>query len=267
MNLNMEIKYKILFVFALFFIFEIKIKGIDVIFTDNILLKKLELIKSVIKIYSDLYDYARSGYIKPKFSKKMIDYSSNKKYYNICICSIGKNENLYIREFVEYYKKIGIDKIFIYDNNDLEGEYFDNILSDYIKNKFVEIINVRGLQSIQIPIYNYCYRKHNNIYDWIGFLDLDEYLYIESNESIKDYFYNKRFIKCQAIFFNWIMFGDNELIEYDKRSLLNRFTIPALNDTQGKSFVRGKIKDLIIPTTHIPGINIIISQIFVITIN
>ena len=31
----------------------------------------------------------------------------------ICICCLGKEENRYIREFVSFYKKIGVDKIFL----------------------------------------------------------------------------------------------------------------------------------------------------------
>ena len=119
---------------------------------------------------------------------------------SICICSIGKNENLYIKEFVDYYKNLGIDKIFLYDNNDIEGETFDKILSDYIKNKFIEIIDVRGLSAIQIPIYNYCYRKNFELYNWIGFIDLDEYLYIENNLSIKSYFLIKNLINAKQYF-------------------------------------------------------------------
>ena len=162
--------------------------------------EKLELTNSLIKIYSDLYDYSRDGYKKPKFSKIINDYSIKQKFLNICICSIGKNENLYIKEFVEYYKNLGIDKIFLYDNNDIEGETFDKILGDYIKNKFIEIIDVRGLSAIQIPIYNYCYRKNFELYNWIGFIDLDEYLYIENNLSIKSYFLIKNLINAKQYF-------------------------------------------------------------------
>ena len=262
MILKLKILFIFLFIYTLLLLNKININGNSNIKIEKLNLgeklvsKKLELANSLIKIYADLYDYERSGYKKPKFSQKIVDYSSNKKNYNICICSIGKNENLYIREFVDYYNKMGLDKIFIYDNNDLEGEYFDNILSDYIKNKFVEIIDVRGLSSIQIPIYNYCYHKNRDIYDWIGFLDFDEYLYIKNNESIKSYFNNKRFKKCQTIFLNWRIFSDNDLLQYDNRSLLDRFTTPIINHSEGKSFVRGKIYNLAIPTTHIPGINL-----------
>ncbi len=218
--------------------------------------EKLMLTSSLIKIYSDLYEYSKNGYIKPQFSNKINEYSSNQKKINICICSIGKNENLYAREFVEYYFKLGIDKIFIYDNNELEGENFDDILKDFIESKFVEIFDARGLSAIQIPLYNYCYRKNKDFYDWIGFLDFDEFLFIKSKEPIKTYFYHERFNKCQLIFFNWIMFNDNNLIKYDNRSLMERFTNKTLKYKQGKSFVRGKIDKLIIPSTHIPGINI-----------
>ena len=33
---------------------------------------------------------------------------------NVCLCLIAKDENKYIIEFIEYYKKYGIDKIYFY---------------------------------------------------------------------------------------------------------------------------------------------------------
>lgn len=52
----------------------------------------------------------------------------NKEIKNIgaCLYIIGKNENE-AKEFVEYYKNYSIDKIFIYNNYDLEGEKFESI--------------------------------------------------------------------------------------------------------------------------------------------
>lgn len=219
-------------------------------------IEKIKLANSLIKIYTDLYDYTRNGYVKPKFSNESKDYSMLNKNFNICICSICKNEKLYIKEFVEYYYNLGVDKLFIYDNNEIDGENLMNILYEYIKNNFVKIIDVRGLSSIQIPIYNYCYKNNKNLYNWIGFVDIDEYLFIEDNQTIKNYLYNKRFNKCQTVFFNWIIYNDNNLIKYDSRSLKERFTHQSLKHSQGKSFVRGNIENLIIPTSHMPGINI-----------
>ena len=63
---------------------------------------------------------------------------------NIALCAIAKNENLYIQEWVKYYKDLGISKIFLYDNNDVNGECFEDVLNNYIEDKFVVIENYRG---------------------------------------------------------------------------------------------------------------------------
>lgn len=71
------------------------------------------------------------------------------KELKVCLCTIGKKENLYASEFVEHYKKIGYDKIFIYDNNDIGDERFENVLNKHIssnlfKSSIIEVIEVKG---------------------------------------------------------------------------------------------------------------------------
>ena len=67
-------------------------------------------------------------------------YEQNNKL-KICVCTIAKKENLYIKEFIDHYKKYGVDKIYIYDNNEINGEKIETILSNYINNGFIEIIH------------------------------------------------------------------------------------------------------------------------------
>ena len=50
----------------------------------------------------------------------------------MCICTLGKKENKYIREYIGHYKALGVDKIFLYDNNDIDDEKFEDVLSDYV---------------------------------------------------------------------------------------------------------------------------------------
>ena len=56
----------------------------------------------------------------------------NPNNLKVCLCTLGKMENIYAREFVQHYKKYDIDKIFIYDNNEISDETFDSVLLDYI---------------------------------------------------------------------------------------------------------------------------------------
>ena len=84
------------------------------------------------------------------------------KFNKICLCVIAKEENRYIREFVEYYKNYDVDKIYLYDNNDKNGEKFEDVIDDYIRSCFVELLDFKGIPQPQIKAYNDCYRRFNN---------------------------------------------------------------------------------------------------------
>ena len=84
---------------------------------------------------------------------------------------------------------MGFNKIIIFEKNEIEGEKINDILEDYLKNNFVDIIDIRGLSSVQIGVYNYCYKKYNHYFDWITFFDFDEYLFIKNNINIEKAFF------------------------------------------------------------------------------
>ena len=74
------------------------------------------------------------------FTKILFKYFNNINNIKVCVCTLGKNENKYIREFVQHYKAYGIDKIFLYDNNDIDGERFENVINEYQEKGFVDIL-------------------------------------------------------------------------------------------------------------------------------
>ena len=178
-------------------------------------------------------------------------------YIKICICTIGKNENRYIKEYIEYYKKYGVDKIFLYDNNNLDGEKFENIINEYITQNFVEIKNWRGIKSPQMMIYKDCYKKNYNKFEWLIFNDIDEYLYLKDYNNIKKFLNEPRFNKCENIHLNWLLFTDNNLMYYENKSLQERFIEKdpyikknKINRSNGKSLLRGHIPNIKISNFH-----------------
>ena len=87
-----------------------------------------------LKIYKIFFKFLFISFIFFKYFLSFINSTKLLKYeIKVCICTIGKDENLYIIEFVEHYLHYGVDKIFLYDNNELNGERFNDILNDYIK--------------------------------------------------------------------------------------------------------------------------------------
>ena len=84
---------------------------------------------------------------------------------------ICKLENLYIKEYIDYYKKLGYNHIYLYDNNDIDGERFEDVIQKEIDEGFISIINYRGdIEKPQYRAYIDCYEKIIKI--MIGFLFL-----------------------------------------------------------------------------------------------
>ena len=188
--------------------------------------------------------------IKLIIKKKLLN---KKKEIKICLCAVAKQENNYIREFVNYYKKFGVDKIFIYDNNNLNGEKFDNILSDYINSRYVEIINKRGKFYSQFLIYQNCYQRNYKKYNWLIFYDIDEFIFLKNYENIKDFLTEKKFEKCKSIYLNWKIHTDNDFLYYENKSLHERFPKIYINNNYcvGKTIIRGNLKKIKIRSTHL----------------
>ena len=192
--------------------------------------------------------WERNGNIFLKLSKKI----------KVCICTIGKKENLYAKEYADYYKNIGVNKIFIYDNNEKNDEKFDLVLKDYIDSKFVEIIDFRGLEAPQVLSMEDCRKNNFKKFDWLVFYDMDEFLFLRNYSNINDFLNQKIFDKCQRVQLNWFFHTDNNLLYYDNRTLAERFPEKCkiwkdmkIGGTEGiKSILKGNI-DIEINNVHV----------------
>lgn len=142
----------------------------------------------------------------------------------IALCVIGRRENLYAKEFVEHYKKLGFDNIFILDNNYDGEEHFEEVLDDYIKEDFVKIIDIRNQQNCQMREYTKFYEQYGGDFDWIAFFDFDEFL--EVNGMNAKEWLSEFPDDCEEILTNWMCMTDNNLVHYDDRPLMVRFREP-----------------------------------------
>ena len=170
-----------------------------------------------LKYICDKYCFINNNFCK-EYSKKAL---------NVLLCLIIKNENIYLRQFIDYYFEIGVNKIIILDNNDLNnGEILEEVINDYIVNGFVEIIDIRGKKKYQIKGYTDVYNKYQKNYDWLMFFDIDEYLMIPKYKNIHEFLNENKYYNYDIIHVSWVYFDDNELIFYDNRTLLKRFIRP-----------------------------------------
>lgn len=169
--------------------------------------------------------------------------NKNQPNLKIALCTMGKKENLYTKEFIEYYLKLGINHIFIYDNNEPNTEKIINTVEDIYRNKVSVYETSKKNITNQAGSFTDCYQNNKYIYDWFLMLDMDEYLYIVNN-SLKNYLSNSKFKYCDIINFHWVLATDNNLLHYDNRSLFERFKEPYIKSPFVKSIVRGNITKL-----------------------
>ena len=194
-------------------------------------------------------------FLEINFLKNQI--SSNNKLNNfheqnktkVCLCAIAKRENLYIKFFIEHYKNLGYDHIFLYDNNDINYEKVEDIIKDGINNGFVTLIDYRGIrrngENPQMDAYYECYEKHNLEYDWLSFFDIDEYLMLKPEGiDIHKFLESERYKNCPNVKINWLIYSDNNQTKYEKKPFNERFTtVSKWANTRKtiKSIMRGNI--------------------------
>ena len=159
----------------------------------------------------------------------------------VAVCAIVRNENRYMREWIEWHKSLGVEKFFIYDNGHGNDENPRDVIGDDTQ---VVIFDWRDRDgNTQCEAYDECYRENGSEFDWMGFIDIDEF--VQSKMPLPDVLNT---IEADVVAFSWRMMTDNGLVRYDPRPVQERFTQPAEDlkpESQFvKSFVRGSIDGL-----------------------
>ena len=176
--------------------------------------------------------------------KKMKDKGKNNYIYHTCVINNSKNENLYIREFIEHYIKLGVEKFYLGDDNTDDVENISDVLADYIKKGIVDIEYMLQRNMSQFDFYEYTFRSVYNRCKWFIMYDTDEFLEFHNKSmNVKTYLDMPIFDKCDSIKIHWMIYDDNNLLLYDKRPLKIRFSHARPNNYLNiyhKSIVRGK---------------------------
>ena len=169
----------------------------------------------------------------------------------IALCTMGKLENLYVEEYVNYYIKLGVDHLFIYDDNDINTEKISDKINKKTYGKYVTIYeNIKDRIINQKVAFTDCYTNNKDLYDWFIMFDMDEYLVIKNN-TLKKYLSSPLFNQCDFIRIHWKIATDNNLIYYDNRTLFERFAKNLIKSTFTKSVIRGHIPNLTYGVHHI----------------
>ena len=128
----------------------------------------------------------------------------------VAICVAAKFEDYYLEEWLDYNHKLGFDHIFLFQNDwrtDVERPFLTKGICDG--------------RSIQVRLFNQ-FLKDNTEYDWIAFIDCDEYIVLKKHNNIKE-FIEEYGSKHSILSLNWYMYGNLGIEKREGNSLIKMF--------------------------------------------
>jgi len=174
----------------------------------------------------------------------------------VVICAIAKCENNYINDWVNYHLDLGVDEIYLYDNNDPSYEPVESRIQR--KNK-VHIIKIPGARGFQSKKYTEFYNEHKNDFDWIIFIDIDEFIVLQNWKNIKEFLADPKFNGYPVVRLNWHLYGDDNKTSRDMSIPIYKGITKRLTEhrygSQAKEIIRGGLNNVVIPSSHFCRIN------------
>ncbi|XP_071806474.1 uncharacterized protein [Asterias amurensis] len=157
--------------------------------------------------------------------------ASPEKLYKLAICTMVKNSDSFIPEWLDYHRFVGVEHVFIYDNELETKTTLPESLTDYIENGFVTIIpwahsvsRFKTYLEVQIAHENDCVWRYKHNVHWMVKIDVDEYVQPMNEEKpyITDYINSTIFNNVASVRIqNWF-FGHPPNFTHDSDSIIER---------------------------------------------
>ena len=165
--------------------------------------------------------YLKSIYLKNKL--RFFSPIYHEKKYKVSLCAIFKNEALYLKEWIEFHKIIGVNHFYLYNN--FSTDSYMSVLEPYIADNTVTFIDF-PVQQGQMKAYKDCIARFKDETEWIGFIDLDEFIVPKEDDSLYDFLL--KFKNYPSVQIYWKIFGTSGLMrrKSDKKDLVTEnFTV------------------------------------------
>lgn len=156
----------------------------------------------------------------------------------LAVCAIAKDEGVYLKEWIEWHIKMGVEKFYIYDNGSKDDTL--NVLKPYIDSGIVDYKYFPG-QKMQIKAYDLCIDNHRLDTRWLAFIDIDEFIYPVKDKTVVEFL--KRFENFPAVEINWLVYGSNGHLLKSDRPVMERFT----RHSRGSHYLNHHVKSIVNP--------------------
>ena len=172
--------------------------------------------------------------------------------YKVSICAIFQNEAIFLREWIEFHRLVGVDHFYLI--NDRSQDQYLEILRPYIQKGLVDLFECQvtmcqdlGLHlNKQVQEYNRLLPQIQLESKWVIAMDLDEFFYCVDKTDIREFVDRYSEKEIGAIYIFWQMFGTSHLTEIPPDQLL----IESLTSCAEEQYAYNKYGKSLIKTSH-----------------
>ncbi|KAL2320229.1 hypothetical protein Fmac_029198 [Flemingia macrophylla] len=174
---------------------------------------------------------ARPGLRQPRNTPR-------RKAHHICICTMLWNQARFLKEWVMYHTRIGVQRWFIYDNN--SDDDIENVIS------FLQSIGYNISQHLwpwvktQEAGFSHCALRARASCEWVGFIDVDEYFNVKIKGGLRSVIWHKTRLENNVgeIRTPCYSFGPSGLRQVPREGVMVGYTCRLAARERHKSIVR-----------------------------
>jgi hypothetical protein len=120
----------------------------------------------------------------------------------LAACAVFRNEGSHLPEWVEFHRRQGIQRFWLYDN--LSTDAWETGLAPWLSSGVVTVSSWPHHPG-QLSAYSHCLRSHRADARWVAFIDIDEFLFSPTGRSLPSVL--DGFEGNSAVVANWRLYG------------------------------------------------------------
>ncbi|KAJ8768008.1 hypothetical protein K2173_020948 [Erythroxylum novogranatense] len=108
----------------------------------------------------------------------------SRKRYDMCACTMVRNQARFLKEWVMYHAQIGVQRWFIYDNN--SDDDIDTVIDSLADANFNISKRVWPWIKTQESGFAHCALTARSSCNWVAFIDVDEFFHLRLGSSLHE---------------------------------------------------------------------------------
>lgn len=160
-----------------------------------------------------------------------------RKQHEVCVCTMLRNQARFLREWVMYHARLGVQRWFIYDNN--SDDDISNLIESLEDADFNITRHVWPWMKTQEAGFAHCALRARDSCEWVAFIDVDEFLHLPLGLSLHNVLENQsRPSEVAELRVQCHSFGPSGLKRVPMKGVMVGYTCRLLAPERHKSIVR-----------------------------